>query len=942
MTNLTSDPTGEVELSSQDPWPGLAAFSEESTHLFKGRERESEEVSRLIRREFLCVLFGKSGTGKSSLLRAGVFPLLRPLGFYPVYIRLLHEESEPPLSDQVKQALSAAIRAAGGEIEAPEPKDAQTLWQYFYAIDTDWWDHKSHIITPVLVFDQFEEILTLGRETDARVKRADVFLSDLEDLIEGRVPDDLQKRREADPSWRAQFDEAYNPMKRDLRIVLTLREDFLADLESLRERLKPVMLNRYRLLPMTGSQALQVILEPAPGLVNESVALQIIQRVSVSERSTLQAKPTKEQIVNRSVEPALLSVFCSELNLRRKAKGLPEIDESLLEGAREEILSDFYERSFRGLPQSVRDFAEDKLLTVTGARDRCEISNALAYDSITVPTIRTLINRRLIRKETLGSSVWIELTHDTIADVARASKRSRQERARIEAAETELRLAKEEAMRRNRQRKRALLFAAAAFMLCLAAVGLAINAWRVNRKYIKANGALKQMEERRETLQKTMVVLQNEQTTLKKANEGLIGAAEINLDAYIALAQASLLDPYPRSDPLLSGSDVRSVREEFAAIKVGSAANVTERINKEFRLSAEAALLAIIDNDLDGAAQACERAISEGSTLEAEARSRLLRLKGDILIRQVSVDWYGDQSLQQNGPAEPKAKDLQAKVDNALATYQSAFPLTNDNTGQEVILLTREARALIWRSRLDSQGADDEENAARLIDQASSRLKRPDGQNKPSANLCIAQIEVFRMRGFLSVRKGDNQAAAGFYEQSIAAASQGAAEQANERLSRTGIVAEKLLALVRVANCYEELIKASLAGDTSLDLNDYKGRLTDVLEKRIDLAREILTRYRSSRYVMQILGFSFYDQARCHFQYALLGLNDEDAYDALRQGFLLTLSDNTDRGKNLRNYFEEVISKKWGNPEVGKALTDEMRKAMPKLQSLFQEPKQSN
>jgi hypothetical protein len=502
MSNPSAAGALGVELSGQDPWPGLVAFSEGSTHFFKGREREADEVSRLIRREFLCVLFGKSGMGKSSLLRAGVFPRLRPGGFYPVYVRLRHEETEPALSEQVKQALVEAIETAGNEIEATEPETGQSLWQYFYAVDTDWWDRKSHLITPVLVFDQFEEILTLGFENEARAERANVFLSELEDLIEGRVPDELQKQRDSDPAWRSEFDRSYNPAKRDLRIVLTLREDFLADLESLRERLKPVMLNRHRLLPMSGIQALQVVQEPAPELVDEPVALQIIQRVSISERSRLQANPTREQIGQRTVEPALLSVFCAELNLRRKARGLAKIDETLLEGAREEILSDFYERSFAGLPSSVRDFVEDKLLTVTGARDRCEISNALSYDSLTEPILRTLINRRLIRKEMAGSSAWIELTHDTIADVARVSKRSRQERARIEVAEDELHLAQEQAIKRNRQRNRAMLVAAGCSLLSLIAVIMAINAWSADQENIKVHGELKEMESRKGDLER--------------------------------------------------------------------------------------------------------------------------------------------------------------------------------------------------------------------------------------------------------------------------------------------------------------------------------------------------------------------------------------------------------------------------------------------------------
>jgi hypothetical protein len=952
-----SDPSvegPEVELSEQDPWPGLAAFAEESTHFFKGRECEADDVSRLIRREFLCVLFGKSGTGKSSLLRAGVFPRLRPSGFYPVYIRLRHEEFEPPLSEQVKHFIAETIRHAAGEIEAPEPGDQQTLWQYFHAADADWWDRKSHLVTPVLIFDQFEEILTVGRETEARTARANAFLSELEDLIEGRVPDDLQRRRDIDPAWRAEFDRVYNPAKRDLRIVLTLREDFLADLESLRERLKPVMLNRYRLLPMNGSQALQVVLEPAPGLVDEPVALQIIQRVSISDRSRLQTNPTREQICQRTVEPALLSVFCAELNRRRKALGLAKIDETMLEEAREEILSDFYERSFAGLPPPVRDFVEDKLLTLTGARDRCEISNALSYDSITEPVLGTLINRRLIRKEISGSSTWLEFTHDTIADVARVSKRSRQERARIEAAETELRLAREEAVKRDRQRKRALLVAAGCFLLCLVAVVLAIKLWSSNREIINRNreiirvhGAMKQVEQKRDDLQEAVAELEKKRESLQKKNEELIEGSETKLGMYIAFANAALLDPYPRSRELLNRSDLQNVRDEFATIKdsLANSGSAAGRIDREFRVAAKDVIEAILRNDLDGAAQACDRAISANSTAENEVKARLLKLKGDILVHLVSVNWYSKPDLQRDGPSDPGAKELLEKLDRALAAYLAALEPTTGNRAQEAILLTRQARARIWRSRLESEPAGDLDQAAGLIQQAESRVAN--APNQQQVNLSLARVEILRIRGFLSVRRGDDAAAAGFYEQSLAVANQVEASlqnqadpsQRSDRPALTTLLTEKLLAWTQLAACYERLIKKAAAGDPSIDLNDYKNRLADVLAKRIDLAETILKRYRSSRYIMQILGFSYYDQARCHFDYSLPGLTDHNADDKLRRGFLLTLSDDTSRGDDLRNYFEQVLDRETGNPGFGKAVIKEMRATVPFLQSLFQEDK---
>jgi hypothetical protein len=58
------------------PFPGLRPFKTEEQYLFFGREGQSEEViSRLRKRRFLA-LIGTSGSGKSSLIRAGLLPYL--------------------------------------------------------------------------------------------------------------------------------------------------------------------------------------------------------------------------------------------------------------------------------------------------------------------------------------------------------------------------------------------------------------------------------------------------------------------------------------------------------------------------------------------------------------------------------------------------------------------------------------------------------------------------------------------------------------------------------------------------------------------------------------------------------------------------------------------------------------------------------------------------
>ena len=62
-----------------NPFPGLRAFTEKENAIFFGRQMEIDRLlERLQQARFLAVI-GASGSGKSSLVRAGVLPNLKSL-----------------------------------------------------------------------------------------------------------------------------------------------------------------------------------------------------------------------------------------------------------------------------------------------------------------------------------------------------------------------------------------------------------------------------------------------------------------------------------------------------------------------------------------------------------------------------------------------------------------------------------------------------------------------------------------------------------------------------------------------------------------------------------------------------------------------------------------------------------------------------------------------
>ena len=66
----------------------------------------------------VTVLYGRSGLGKTSLLRAGLFPLLRERHFLPVYVRFELKPGAAPLSRQLHQSVRDAVRAERARCDA--------------------------------------------------------------------------------------------------------------------------------------------------------------------------------------------------------------------------------------------------------------------------------------------------------------------------------------------------------------------------------------------------------------------------------------------------------------------------------------------------------------------------------------------------------------------------------------------------------------------------------------------------------------------------------------------------------------------------------------------------------------------------------------------------------------------------------------------------------
>ena len=196
---------------NNNPWPGLASYkdpkeyNEGESYLFCGRQNETYDLLQLIENRHVVTLYGSTGIGKTSLLCAGVFPVLRQRTdyhsdsghnskFYPIYIRL-NSPSQFQDDDFVDLSYSEIlIKCLEKDLEvkearinnspySPEKDDINIIWHYFHSHCFCLKEGQEQV-TPVIVLDQFEEIFA-RRKND---KKIEIFLKQLYTLAEDRLP----------------------------------------------------------------------------------------------------------------------------------------------------------------------------------------------------------------------------------------------------------------------------------------------------------------------------------------------------------------------------------------------------------------------------------------------------------------------------------------------------------------------------------------------------------------------------------------------------------------------------------------------------------------------------------------------------------------------------------------------------------------------------------
>jgi WD40 repeat protein len=433
-------PGGQTHLDSENPWPGLEAYEESASKFFFGRDPEANELLRLILLAPLTVVYSKSGLGKTSLLQAGLFPLLRAKQYLPVRMRLDFNQGlkDPPLTE-VKRRLTEALSSVRAEY--PPPDNDETLWEYLHRRDAEFWSEDNYPLTPVLVFDQFEELFS---RTGGNLDLIKQVFNSLADLIENRIPPELVSQGARQRRSRLDL------LSQRYRIVLCFREDFLPEIRTWERQVPSLLRNYLRLDPMSRKRAIEAVQWAGKSVLADGVAPAIVDFVGKMDPKDDTTTVYRTMVI----EPVLLSLCCYQLN-RRKAPGT-KIDIALIEKAGQDILESFYREALEDPevkgPPDVACFIEDYLIQGEHFRGDYPKQEALDENRLQRRQLATLTERyHLLRITHRGDTQRIELIHDRLVPVVHKAREQRRIQARQEEQERQAREAQEE---RDRERAR--------------------------------------------------------------------------------------------------------------------------------------------------------------------------------------------------------------------------------------------------------------------------------------------------------------------------------------------------------------------------------------------------------------------------------------------------------------------------------------------------------
>jgi hypothetical protein len=370
-----------------DPYVGPRPFERDDLEIFFGRVAEIRMLTSLVLASRVVLLYALSGAGKTSLLNAGLVPALEE----DQYFEVLPTARVRGIAD-ARDANDGGNPFVDGVLSywSADGASATSLPEMLARLPHS--DGPDGFRRPRLVIiDQFEELFTV--HPDRWRDRGAVF----EELAQALGDDPL------------------------LRVILALREDYLAQLEPYRDLLPERLENRFR-LELLGSEAAREAVTGPLATTGRQFAAGVAERIVADLRTTSIAQDGDGwEFESEYVEPVQLQLTCSAL-WRDLPSDVTKIGEEHVRtfGNVDQVLTDFYDEAIAAAAATAsvdadrlrREFAST-FITAVNTRGTAYLHGKLV-GSVPAAAVEELERRRLVRTEWRANARWYELTHDRL------------------------------------------------------------------------------------------------------------------------------------------------------------------------------------------------------------------------------------------------------------------------------------------------------------------------------------------------------------------------------------------------------------------------------------------------------------------------------------------------------------------------------------------------
>ena len=369
-----------VTLQQRSPFKFLDSYNKNDKNIFFGRDEEIKALYELVQTSKLVLVYGASGTGKTSLVECGLSNKFSEADWFDVRIR----RGNLPLLEASNQAINRKLN----EQANPSFDLCQSIEALYY-----------HNFIPIyLIFDQFEELFIMGDE-----KERDDFFHALAHLVRVKVP---------------------------CKILLIVREEYLAFFHDFETLIPIIYDNRFRIERMN-----QLKLEKVIKGTIQTPQYQI-DFDDPDENTRLIIENLRNE--RHDVDLTNLQVYLDRLykvDMQRGEQGQTsrppyKFDKELIEsvGKLPQVISVFLEEQMQDVDKTIN--APNTALTilklfvtnegtkrsrsVKGIIEEYE-KNKLLPIPVVEECIKVLYERRILKELKIGEELRYEISHDLLA-----------------------------------------------------------------------------------------------------------------------------------------------------------------------------------------------------------------------------------------------------------------------------------------------------------------------------------------------------------------------------------------------------------------------------------------------------------------------------------------------------------------------------------------------